>query len=304
VTRVGAPSAASNGSGKGVLIADTGIDLDHADLPPIAGSADAFGGNCDDGNGHGTHVAGIVAAQDNSIDVLGVAPGVTLYCGKALNNSGSGSDSDVIYVLDYALTKVGQIHVVNMSLGRPMESGDLNGPVHNAIKALAPYMAVVVAAGNTASAEVKDMMPAGFPEVIAVGSTTARGGSSNCSRAGAIAEDTASYFTTDGAFTGGIGVTISAPGAEQENINKACFISSVGILSLNVGGGTTRKSGTSMAAPHVTGIVARMLAAGVPLGSIRSQLQSTAERVGIAPLDSPASIYSFDGMREGIAQAP
>lgn len=64
-------------------------------------------------------------------------------------------------------------------------------------------------------------------------------------------------------------------------------------------------SGTSMAAPHVSGIVARLIQAGwTGVENIRNQLRTSADRIGEAPLDSPTSSYTFDGEREGIAQAP
>ena len=94
-----------------------------------------------------------------------------------------------------------------------------------------------------------------------------------------ILADTASTFTTDGA-----GVAISAPGNSHEDISKGCSIQGTGILSLQLGGGTTRKSGTSMAAPHVA-------------------IGGSADRQGTAPLDSPVSGYTFDGVREGILNA-
>ena len=143
-------------------------------------------------------------------------------------------------------------------------------------------------------------------------STTALGGSNQCKFFnGVIEADTASYFTTDGEFVGGIGVTISAPGEKQEDINRGCRIKSEGILSLNLGGGTTRLSGTSMAATHVAGLVALLEqdlkeAGG---GSVlpedaRCAIQDGADSIGSAPLDSPTTSYTFDEETEGIASAP
>jgi subtilisin family serine protease len=196
-----------------------------------------------------------------------------------------------------------------MSLGR---EGSLNdNPLYRlAIQTLTNAgITVVVAAGNDQSLEVADNIPATYPEVLAVASTTAIDGSNQCRNfSGTIAADTASFFTTDGAFDDatGIGVTISAPGAEKENIKRNCFIQSVGILSLKAGGGTTRMSGTSMASPHTTGVVALLQDdAGGTLDpeTIRDLIMNSAKQIGIAPLNSPTGGYSFDGEREGILSA-
>jgi subtilisin family serine protease len=311
VRRVGSPTATSHGEGIGVAIMDTGIDLRHRDLSPSPRSFSAFGRSCQDDHGHGTHVTGIATALDNTIDVIGVAPRATPYCVKVLTLLGTGSDSTIIAGLDwifqnYALVTP-RIRVVNMSLGRP---GSLNDspPFRQAIQALySRDIAIIVAAGNDPEREADQMVPATYPEVFAIASTSAVNGSNACILLnGVVPADTASFFTTDGRFDPNtrIGVTISAPGEEREDVNVLCSISTLGILSTRLGGGTTRMSGTSMAAPHVAGVVARLMQAENMAGveNIRSYLRARADRLGTVPFDSPAASYSFDGEREGIGQ--
>src|ERR1043166_8822705 len=291
-----------NGLGVGVAGVDTGVDLPHADLDATSAFS-AYGGTAQDDNGHGTHVSGIIAAKDNTIDVVGVAPKAKIFAVKVLDASGSGADSDVIAGLDYvaanAATSVPPIRVVNMSLGRPASSND--SAMHSAVQAVVDAgVTVVVAGGNDCGSEISQQVPAGFAEVIAVASTTAKDGTKN--RAGyLIPADTASYFTTDGE-----GVVVSAPGEDQENVSNGYFLSSVGILSTRLGGGTTRMSGTSMASPHVAGVVALLYekAGGVLAPeTVRTKIMNGASNLYTSPLDSPTSGYTFDGDREGILSA-
>jgi len=307
VTRVGVPfPSLSDGAGIGVAILDTGIDLAHQDLTGAVNAFTAFGSSCQDDAGHGTHVAGIVGARNNNVDVVGVAPAATLFCVKVLDQSGSGSDATVMAGLDWVLrmhaSMTPAIRVINMSLGRPGTVDD-NPALRDLIAALdTAGVLVVVSAGNDASTDVTAQIPAAYPQVVSVASTTATGGANQCRLlARPIAIDTASYFTTDGTT-----VTVSAPGEDQEDVSRSCLITSVGILSTRLGGGVTRMSGTSMAAPHVAGIAARLFQqhpAYTP-ADVRIQITSDAIRRGLAPLDSPTSSYTFDGVREGVAVAP
>jgi subtilisin/minor extracellular protease Epr len=290
-----------------VAIVDTGIDFTHRDLQGSLGSASfsAHGSSAQDDHDHGTHVAGIVGARNNTLDVVGVAPACTLYAVKVLDQRGSGWDSDIEAGLDWIGANAAlvnpPIRVVNMSLGRP-GSADDNPSLRQSVQALvAAGITVVVSAGNDCQVEVSEHVPASYPEVMAIASTTALTGSSLLRGVSPIVADSASYFTTDG-----VDVATSAPGADKENISRAGFVSSVGILSLKRSGTTVRFSGTSMSSPHVAGVVALQYQKFPDLtpDQARAKVSGSADRIGAAPIDGRTTCYTSDGIKEGILNAP
>ncbi|GAB4336957.1 MAG: hypothetical protein Kow0010_25000 [Dehalococcoidia bacterium] len=174
VAKIQAPGAwvTWTGSGVAVCIADTGIAPDHEDLPaPEKARNFSAGGpfsspdpnKWQDGNGHGTHVAGTVAALDNGVGVVGVAPDATLYVAKVLKDNGSGWTSQIANGLGWCADAGAAI--INMSFG----GGD-SATLKDAIVYAAGKDVVLVAASGNSGASSPGY-PAAYPEVIAVGAT-------------------------------------------------------------------------------------------------------------------------------------
>ncbi|MHB0938511.1 MAG: S8 family peptidase [Armatimonadota bacterium] len=245
-------SGANAGAGVKVAVVDTGIDLTHPDLAAnIVGSYNAIdpGKSANDDNGHGSHVAGTIAAVDNTIGVLGVAPQASLLAVKVLNRQGNGYYSDIIEGIGWSVDNGAQ--VINMSLGGTYDSSALHAAIINAVNA---GVVVVAAAGNSGPGDNTVNYPAKYAEVIAVSATT----SSN----------TIASFSSRGAQ-----VELAAPGAS--------------IYSTYKGGGYNTLSGTSMASPHVAGAAALVLAAGVSgVDNVRTRLRQTADDLGAAGKDN------------------
>lgn len=149
-----------------VAIVDTGISTGHPDLAAnLKGGVNTINPqkSYNDDNGHGSHVAGIVAALNNSVGVVGVGPQVDLYAVKVLGRSGSGWISDIIEGIDWAIAN--NMQVVNMSLGSTSDVQSLHDAV---IRAGNAGLVVVAAAGNSGGAVI---FPAAYPEVVAVSAT-------------------------------------------------------------------------------------------------------------------------------------
>ena len=300
VQRVGPPDAYSDGTGQGVAVLDSGCDFNHRDLA-CTQRVDYFGGSGQDDRGHGTHVIGLINAQNNNFDIVGVAPGATLYSYKTLDAGGSGDESNfVLAINDIILNNPASpvpVGVINISSGRPLGGGELmeGTPLcQAAVVARDLGIVVVVSAGNDRALEISQITPAGCTAVIPVAATVAVDGISQCppdffnpiSGYPTVPADAASDFTTDGD-----GV-ISAPGEERNDTIPGCSFFRYGTLSTTWTGaqglnpddphdppGATRKipiplpvgaleaRGTSFAAPLVSGIALRMKQVGIGGGT-------------------------------------
>lgn len=224
VTRVGGPRLAG---GRRAWVIDTGIDLDHPDLRVGAGKSFAGGKSADDGNGHGTHVAGTIAALDNDIDVVGVAAGATVHPVRVLGNSGFGTIDAVVAGVDYVAANASEGDCANLSLGA---SGHFQS-LHDAVLATAKEP-------SEGGAGVRFALAAGNETAHAGGFEPAHVEHANVYTVSAIGSlDLFAFFSN----YGNPPVDFAAPGVD--------------ILSTRRGGGVTTMSGTSMAAPHVCGIL-------------------------------------------------
>lgn len=150
------------GSGVKIAIIDTGIDLNHPDLH-IEGGTSFVGESYQDDQGHGTRVAGVIAAQINNIGVKGIAPLAKIYSVKALDNKGQASYSQIISAIDWCIDN--DINIINMSFGGTENSEALQEAVK---KAWDLGILVVAAAGNSGSPTL--LYPAQYTSTIAVSS--------------------------------------------------------------------------------------------------------------------------------------
>jgi subtilisin family serine protease len=243
---------AGNGSGLvsnvNVYIIDTGIDASHPDLN-VVGHVNFTKGKNADCNGHGTHVAGTVAARDNMSDVVGIAPGVPLTGVKVLGCNGSGSTSGVIAGIDWVTANAAKPAVANLSLG-----GRVSLALDSAVR-------------NSAATGVLYTIAAGNSGADACNASPARAGTT----AGVITVAATDSAEREASWSNyGTCVDIWAPG--------------VSILSTRRGGGTTTMSGTSMAAPHAGGAAALFLSMHTTSSpaTTEGQLKGSATTTGTA----------------------
>ena len=291
ILRPSTAAAARAGAGVVVAIIDTGIDYNHPALGggigpgrKVIGGYDFANDDADpmDDNGHGTHVAGILAA-DSPI-VTGVAPGVSILAYKILDAAGHGKQSNVIAAIEAALDPNGDgsladhADVANLSLGSP--GGSPDDPVAEAAEnAVAAGMIVCAAVGNAGFFHLVSS-PAVAPSAIAVGASDAAGNLASFSNRGPATR------------SGAIKPDIVAPGVD--------------VLSTAIGGGVRVLSGTSMSTPYVSGLAAILVAehrAWTPV-RIKSAIVNTAAPIaneevmsqGVGRVDGTRAVVSSTAM--------
>ena len=286
--------ATATGTGATIAVVDTGVDLGHPDLAakiidnPDAdfsepnGTCTGTGGNktcvqdgAQDRNGHGTHVAGIAAAiTNNGVGVAGVAPDARILPVRVLDADGSGTTDQVAAGIRYAANQGAD--VINLSLGFQTGVGEALGliggldPVHDAIAAATSKGAVVViAAGNDSGPVCAE--PAAAPGVICVGSTDQR--------------DLRSYFSNGDATL--MKNYLVAPGGEGITCGGEIFSTYLrgAETYCATANGYEAISGTSMAAPFVSGVAALLASKGLGRSAIVSCIIGSADDLGIPGRD-------------------
>lgn len=220
-----------------VAVIDTGVDFQHPDLQGKVLASESFIGlgarlglgSAKDDNGHGTHCAGVLAAEGQ---IQGMAPASPLIVVKALDRNGSGAMSEVAKGLRWAVARGAK--VVSLSLGSPDDARPLRQAV---AEALAAGVVVVAAMGNEGKALRN--YPAAYPGVIAVGATTR--------------QDKLAAFSTRGPW-----ISLCAPGSSILSTAPTYPVALTG-EERNFGPLTGTLSGTSMATPLVAGVAALLL---------------------------------------------
>ncbi len=271
VPLIGAPSVWQAGfTGKGIRVGvvDTGIDPNHLDFAGrIAQMKDFTGEGPVDNNGHGTHVAGIIGGTGAASDgrYKGVAPECTYYTAKVLRGNGSGSTSDVMAGIEWAVQQ--GVQVINMSLG---SDGACDGTDALSVlcdEAVRRGIVMCIAAGNAGPSASTVGSPGCAKTVITIGATTK-------------SDQVASFSSRGPTSDGRVKPDVCFPGSSI----VACRAGGTS-MGMPVDSYYTSASGTSMATPHATGACALLLQAkpGLSPQQIKDTLMNTAKDLQLDP---------------------
>lgn len=236
-TAIGLLKSSYSGKGINLAVLDTGLNLAHPDYKRLKVVSKSFVPRAavEDRHGHGTHCCGIAAGAiaSRTGQRYGVAPGVNLYVGKVLSNSGSGSDSGILAGIEWAMRQ--KCKVISMSLGAAVFAGDSYSAAYErvALTALKKGVLLIAAAGNESARKKGLISPVGHP--------------ANCPSILSVAAldpslQVADFSCGDVAEEDGSQVDIAGPGVD--------------IFSSYKGKKYTTLSGTSMATPFVAGVAA------------------------------------------------
>src|SRR5213596_239344 len=277
-----------------IAILDTGI-APHPDLN-IFTNVSFIAGQATDGNGHGTHVAGIAAAIDNGVGVVGVAPGARLWAIKVMDDTGAGTTGSVIQGIDFVTQNAGQIEVANLSFGGIGYSSALRLAISNSV---AKGVVYVVSAGNNArdiygpdgiADTADDSIPAAYPEVMTISALYDLDGvPSGDDVLASFSNYSRSVVAGNPVSSPGAAIDLAAPG--------------VNIASTYLNSGYATMSGSSVAAPHAAGAAALYIAAhsratnAAGVYAIRQALINSAQPQSAW---GSANTQDPDGNREGL----
>lgn len=263
-------TAGLRGRGIKVAIVDTGIDPNHPDFASrIMASQSFVGGTAKDDNGHGTHVAGIVAGSGVHANgkYIGVAPEALLYVAKVLDARGGGAMSGVMAGIEWAVLEQ-KVQIINLSLGGagPCDGSDALSTLCDEAVTQAGVV-VCVAAGNSGPGERTVGAPGCARRVITVGATTDQDQMAGFSSRGPTADG---RIKPDICFPGVDIVAAQAAGTQMGTVVAAGYVTA---------------NGTSMATPHATGVVALMLEANPALTpeQVKARLLAGAVNIGAQP---------------------
>jgi subtilisin family serine protease len=301
-------SSTKSGDGRGsvnanIAIIDSGVGP-HPDLNVVGGKSCIPNSTHDDQNGHGTHVAGIAAAIDNSFGVAGAAPGARIWSVRVLSKNGAGSESRLLCGIDWVASTRSDadpnndIQVANMSTGAKGSDdgacGMLNkDPIHTAVcNVTAKGVFVVAAAGNDGK-DLATTTPAAYDEVLTVTSMNdwdrIPGGLGFPSDAGPFCADFDAIQFPDDA-----GTLFSNFAVSPADANRTIAAPGVCVLSTYPGNNYAWISGTSMASPAVAGIAALCITTGPCAGLTPAQMVQKL-RGDAAAFSSATPSYGFTG---------